>query len=180
MAWRRFLVFIGFCYRFACHQTQCGTHRRRAMEESRSQSYQHHEVGHPVFPPASQPAHAPVVKPGAQLYRRAKPQEFRFHLCVVPRLLYPNLGRRLLGPSLPHHQWWRRGRQILNLHVDRESFASDLANDRRGSGFIWRSRKRQHVVLGVLHNHSHASPSPPLASLHNSAESPLLSLLCHP
>jgi hypothetical protein len=27
---------------------------------------------------------------------------------------------------------------------------------------------------------SHASASPPLASLHNSAESRLLSLLCHP
>jgi len=41
--------------------------------------------------------------------------------------------------------------------MDREAFASDLGDDRRLGFFFWRYRKRQHVVLGVVHRTSHAS-----------------------
>jgi hypothetical protein len=61
---------------------------------------------------------------------------------------FHNLGRRLLGPSLHHHHRWLRGWQILNLHVEREALASNLADDRRAPWFFWRFRKRQHVVNG--------------------------------
>src|SRR5712691_4781371 len=44
--------------------------------------HHHHQVEHSVFGPASQPAHAPVVEPGAQRNRCAKAEIFRFHLHV--------------------------------------------------------------------------------------------------
>ncbi len=45
--------------------------------------HQHHQVEHPVFGPAPQPTHAPVVEPGAQRNRCAKAKVFRLHLHVV-------------------------------------------------------------------------------------------------
>jgi hypothetical protein len=50
--------------------------------------------------------------------------------------LFHGFQRRFLGPSPPHHHRRRRGRQILNLHVDREAFTSNLGDDRRGFGFF--------------------------------------------
>jgi hypothetical protein len=45
--------------------------------------------------------------------------------------LFHNPRGRLLCPSPPHQNRWRRGRQIFNLHPDREALASDLSDDRR-------------------------------------------------
>ena len=98
-------LFLLARYRSPFAKGNARPRRRRANGESRSELYQHHEVGHPMFPPASQPAHAPVVKPGSQLHWRAKAQEFRFHLHVVPRRLFYEGGcqeKKLLlrvGPS---------------------------------------------------------------------------------
>ena len=94
---------------------------------------------------------------GSRLHWGAKLKEFRFRPHIVFLNLFRDLGSRLLGSSLQHHHRWRRGRQILYLHMDREAFPSNLADDHRGPGFFfWRFRKRQHVVLAVLHNNSHA------------------------
>src|SRR5437879_6896018 len=46
-------------------------------------SHQHHQIVHPVFTPATQPAHAPVAKPGAQRHRGTKAKVFGFHLHVI-------------------------------------------------------------------------------------------------
>ena len=75
--------------------------------------------------------------------------------------LLPNPGSSLPGPPLPHHDRGGRRWQVLNLHMDREAFASDLGDDCRDPGFLRRFRKWQHVVLAVLHRTS--DPSRPWA-----------------
>src|ERR1700722_5076041 len=52
--------------------------------------------------------------------------------------------------------------------MDGEAFAPDLAYDRRGPGGPLGLRKRQPVVLAVLHSTSHASRPYPIASLRTS------------
>ena len=88
-----------------------------------------------------------------------------FASSCCPRL-FDNLGRSLSGPSLPHRHRRCRWRQILRPHMDCEALATDLSGDDRAPGFFfWRSRKRQHVVLAVLHDTSHGSAFGALASL---------------
>ena len=56
---------------------------RSAKSRSGFDPHQHHEVEHPMFGPATQPAHAPVVEPGAQRNRSAKAKVFRFNLHAI-------------------------------------------------------------------------------------------------
>jgi hypothetical protein len=53
----------------------------------------------------------------------------------------------LRDQNLRHHMG-----QILNLNMDREAFASDLADDRRDAGFFGRFPKPQQVVPAVPPN----------------------------
>src|SRR5271155_255267 len=45
--------------------------------------YQHHQIIQPVFSPAAQPTHPPIVKPRAHRHRSAKAKVLRFNLHVV-------------------------------------------------------------------------------------------------
>ena len=57
----------------------------------------HHVYARGLLPgvtPAAQPTHAPLAKPGAVLYRRAKTQEFRFH----PHVVLSHLRNRHIDP----------------------------------------------------------------------------------
>jgi hypothetical protein len=125
-----------------------------------------------MFRPATQPAHAPDPKREPHSTSVRSRRNF-VSISMVFRPLFRNLGRRLRYLSLQHHHRPRRWRQILNLDMDREAFASDLSDHRRAPGLFWRFRKRQHVVPAVLHDNSDASPYRAKASLRICAHSRL-------
>ena len=57
----------------------------RAYRLSACDPHQHHQIIHPVFTPAAQPAHVPVAEPGAQCHRSAKAKVLRLHLHAASR-----------------------------------------------------------------------------------------------
>jgi hypothetical protein len=68
----------------------------------------------------------------------------------------------------------RRGLQFFKLHMDREAFSPDLGDDRPAPRFFWQLRKRQRLVLAVLHRTSHGSRPRAKASLCTARKSLLL------
>jgi hypothetical protein len=42
--------------------------------------HQHHQIVKPLFGPATQPTHSPLIEPGTQRHRSAKAKVFRFYL----------------------------------------------------------------------------------------------------
>src|ERR1700730_11885261 len=85
--------------------------------------HHHHQIMQPESGPSPQPTHLPITEPRAQLHRRAKPKELRFHLHLVFLTLpvvntFIPLGVRN-GKSLPRKRSARSGAAILFLSVNR-------------------------------------------------------------